>query len=120
MVAAAPIGLLGIEVAVPMDTAVAAAAAAAELELLAGDAVAGDKSVVVDIDFDLRYMSVHFRNIVATVAVAVAVAAGAAAVAVDIVVERIPIELALQFVRATNWMDFELEPKLYYQLIYHR
>lgn len=55
--------------------------------------------VVVDIDFDLVYMPVHFGNMVVV---------DVAVVVVDIVVERIPNELDLQVVRATNWMDFEL------------
>lgn len=72
--------------------------------------------VVVDIDFDLRYKPVHFRNMVAMVVVGI--------VAVDVVVvalvERIPNELVLQFVRATNWMDFEHEPELFYRLRCHQ
>lgn len=76
--------------------------------------------VVVDIDFDLRYKPVHFRNMVAMVVVVGIVAVDVAAVVVVAVVERIPNELVLQFVRATNWMDFEREPELFYRLRCHQ
>lgn len=96
VVAAVPIGLLDIEVVVlSMDTDIVVAAVELGLRLV------GDKSVVVDIDFDLVYMPVHFGNMVVVAVVFVVVV-------VDIVVERIPNELDLQVVRATNWVDFEL------------
>lgn len=73
-------------------------------------AAVDDRSVVVDIDFDLRRMPARFEMVVAIVDYTV--------------VERIPTELVSMIERATNCLDFErereLEPELYYQQRYHR
>lgn len=62
--------------------------------------------VVAYIDFDLRRMPDRFEMVVAIVDYTV--------------VERIPYVPVSMVERATNCLDFVLEPELYYQQRYHR